>query len=107
MKRLARIPLLFHPGEKWEYGMSTDVLGRVVEVVTDMPLDRLFDDRIFRPLGMKDTTFKVSAEQKKRLVEKITGAFIDIGVPGEAVQVILKDNPKHNWGIAGKLASEG
>ena len=45
-------------------------------------------------------------EQKKRLVEGITSSFIQIGTSPEAVQVIIKDNPKHNWAIGGKLASE-
>ena len=45
-------------------------------------------------------------EQKKQLVEGITSSFVQIGVPTEAVQVIIKDNPRHNWAIAGKLASE-
>jgi CubicO group peptidase (beta-lactamase class C family) len=68
MKKLASVPLLFHPGERWEYGMSTDVLGRVVEVVSGMTLDRFFEGRIFRPLGMRDTAFKVSPEQRERIV---------------------------------------
>jgi len=45
-------------------------------------------------------------EQKKQLVEGITSSFVQIGTPAEAVQVIIKDNPKHNWAIGGKLASE-
>ena len=45
-------------------------------------------------------------DQKKKLVEGITESFVQIGVPREAVQVIMKDNPKQNWSIAGKLASE-
>jgi len=45
-------------------------------------------------------------EQKKQLVEGITDSFVQIGVPQQAVHVIIKDNPKHNWGIGGKLASE-
>jgi len=44
-------------------------------------------------------------EQKKQLVEGITDCFVGIGVPREAVQVIIKDNPKHNWAIGGRLAS--
>jgi len=47
-----------------------------------------------------------TVEQKKQLVEGITAVIVNTGVPLEAVQVILKDNPKHNWAIAGKLASE-
>ena len=45
-------------------------------------------------------------EQKKQLAEGITSSFVKIGMPEEAVQVIIKDNPKHNWAIGGKLASE-
>jgi CubicO group peptidase (beta-lactamase class C family) len=68
MKRLAGVPLLFHPGENWEYGLSTDVLGRVVEVASEMPLDRFVEEKICQPLGMIDTFFKASAEKKKRIV---------------------------------------
>jgi len=45
-------------------------------------------------------------EQKKQLVEGITSSLVKIGIPKEAVHVIIKDNPKHNWAIGGKLASE-
>ena len=45
-------------------------------------------------------------EQKKQLVRGITSAFVEIGVPAEALHIILKDNPKHNWATAGRLASE-
>jgi 4-oxalocrotonate tautomerase len=45
-------------------------------------------------------------EQKKQLSEDITASMVRIGVPKEAVQIIIKDNPKHNWAIGGKLASE-
>ena len=45
-------------------------------------------------------------EQKKQLAEGITSSLVKIGVPQEAVRVIIKDNPKHNWAIGGKLASE-
>ena len=45
-------------------------------------------------------------EQKKQLVEGITSSFVKIGTSPEAVHVIIKDNPKHNWAIGGKLASE-
>ena len=47
-----------------------------------------------------------TVEQKKQLVEGITEAFVKIGTPKAKVTVILKDNPKHNWGEGGKLASE-
>ena len=53
----ASLPLVFQPGTEWNYSVSTDVLGRVVEVVAGMPLDRFLDERILGPLGMTDTAF--------------------------------------------------
>jgi 4-oxalocrotonate tautomerase len=47
-----------------------------------------------------------TVDQKRKLVEGITASFVEIGVPKEAVQIVLQDVPKHNWAIAGKLASE-
>ena len=47
-----------------------------------------------------------TVEQKKQLVEGITESFVQIGVPREALQIIIKDVPKHNWAIGGRLASE-
>ena len=51
------LPLLFQPGTEWNYSVATDVLGRVVEVASGLPLDRFFEQRIFAPLGMTDTAF--------------------------------------------------
>jgi CubicO group peptidase (beta-lactamase class C family) len=65
--RWARLPLVFDPGTEWNYSVSTDVLGRVVEVVSGMPLDRFFAQRIFEPLGMVDTGFAVPAAERDRL----------------------------------------
>jgi CubicO group peptidase (beta-lactamase class C family) len=55
----ASLPLLFQPGTEWNYGVNTDVLGRVVEVVSGQTLAEFFRDRIFTPLGMHDTGFQV------------------------------------------------
>src|SRR5437879_7711343 len=55
----------------WEYGMSTDVVGRVVEAVTGSTLGRFLDERLFRPLRMKDTTFHVQGGQAKRLAQPL------------------------------------
>ncbi len=63
----ASLPLLFQPGREWNYGVSTDVLGRVVEVVAGEPLDRFFADRILTPLGMVDTGFWVPEDDLDRL----------------------------------------
>jgi CubicO group peptidase (beta-lactamase class C family) len=57
VKKLAGVPLLFNPGERFEYGLSVDVLGRLVEVVSDKSLDEFFRTHIFEPVGMKDTYF--------------------------------------------------
>ena len=58
------------------------------------------------PVVIVETWEGKTVEQKKQLVEGITSSFVKIGVPPEAVQIIIKDNPKHNWASAGKLASE-
>ncbi len=65
-KLLGRMPLLHNPGEAWSYSVSTDVLGRLVEVVSGMSLFEFFNSRIFQPLGMTDTAFQVSADQMPR-----------------------------------------
>ena len=55
--RLAELPLNFHPGDRWEYGPATTVVGRLVEVISGQTLEEFFRDRIFAPLGMKDSYF--------------------------------------------------
>jgi len=57
VKRLATLPLNFHPGDAWEYGNATDVVGRLVEVISGMTLDEYLQKRIFAPLKMTDTHF--------------------------------------------------
>ncbi|MFC1551536.1 serine hydrolase domain-containing protein, partial [Candidatus Latescibacterota bacterium] len=67
MKKLAGLPLLFQPGERYEYGLSIDMLGYLVEVVSGMTLDEFFRERIFEPLGMNDTGFFLPEEKVPRL----------------------------------------
>jgi CubicO group peptidase (beta-lactamase class C family) len=67
VKHLATVPLLFNPGTRWEYSLGIDVLGRLVEVVSGMPLDQFFQKRIFEPLGMKDTYFYLPDNKVDRL----------------------------------------
>jgi len=62
--RLSRLPLQNQPGTTWEYSMSMDLLGRVIEVVSGRPLPRFFAERIFTPLGMHDTAFVLTAPSK-------------------------------------------
>ena len=65
--RWAQLPLLFEPGAEWNYSVSTDVLGRVVEVASGQSLDRFFAERIFEPLGMTDTSFYAAEGDHDRL----------------------------------------
>lgn len=67
MKRLATLPLVSQPGEAFDYGYGTDLLGYLVEVVSGQPLDQFFEERIFRPLRMADTSFYLPPEKTERL----------------------------------------
>ncbi len=72
--KLAGLPLAFQPGTTFEYGMSTDVLGRIVEVVSGLGLDRYFAEHITGPLGMADTGFGIKPAAQHRLAEAQTSA---------------------------------
>ncbi len=67
--KLAKLPLLHQPGTRWHYGLSTDVLGRLVEVVSGKGLGAFLADRIFRPLGMDDTAFSLPAAKVARAAQ--------------------------------------
>lgn len=68
MKLLGAMPLKHQPGEKWTYGLNTDVLGYLVEIWSGMPFDQFLKARIFDPLGMKDTYFYLPRNKHNRLV---------------------------------------
>jgi len=72
VKRLGPLPLLFNPGERFEYSLGVDVLGRLVEVVSGKPFDEFLRTRIFEPLGMKDTYFFVPDNKVSRLATAYT-----------------------------------
>jgi CubicO group peptidase (beta-lactamase class C family) len=67
--RLGKAPLLFQPGTRWEYGFSTDVLARVVEVASGRPLGQFLAERLFTPLKMTDTGFVVPAASNARIAQ--------------------------------------
>jgi CubicO group peptidase (beta-lactamase class C family) len=67
VRRLAGLPLANQPGTAWEYGLSTDVLGRLVEVVSGQSLADFFTERIFKPLKMSDTHFVIPQNKRARL----------------------------------------
>ena len=72
VRRLASIPLCFQPGSQWRYGVSTDVLGYVIEVVTGKTLLQVFDELIFKPLNMNDTFFQVPINKVKKFCSLYT-----------------------------------
>jgi CubicO group peptidase (beta-lactamase class C family) len=71
-KKLAAQPLLFQPGDQWEYSLGDDVLGRLIEVVSGMPLDKFLEQRLFKPLGMKDTYFFLPEDKVARIATAYT-----------------------------------
>ena len=89
-KRIAGQPLHSQPGEAWEYGLNTDVLGYLVEVLSGMPLDKFFKERIFNPLKMPDTQFYVSDAQRNRVVSLYT--------PGEKGGLAKSPDAPTRWG---------
>jgi CubicO group peptidase (beta-lactamase class C family) len=65
-EKLGRVPLRYHPGERWQYSLATDVCGGLVERISGMPLEDYLKKTIFEPLGMVDTAFHVPAEKAHR-----------------------------------------
>jgi CubicO group peptidase (beta-lactamase class C family) len=79
--RIAGLPLLFEPGSQWNYSVATDVLGRVVEVVSGQTLDRFMDERIFRPLGMSSTGFFIDEGDGDRMASLYTPGANGLATP--------------------------
>jgi CubicO group peptidase (beta-lactamase class C family) len=72
-ERLAKLPLAEQPGTLWDYGHSTDVLGRVIEIVSGKSLYEFEKERLLDPLGMPDTAFKVDGSRRSRVAEPLPG----------------------------------
>ena len=85
---LATLPLEFAPGSAWNYSVSTDVVGRLVEVISGLPLDRFLGERLFVPLGMRDTGFEVPARERARFAACYTRG------PGK--RLVLEDDPEQS-----------
>lgn len=83
IRALVQLPLAFQPGTVWEYGVSTDVLGVLLERISGMSLEDFLGERILRPLGMHETGFRVDPEQQHRIAE----AFATDPVSGAAVRL--------------------
>jgi len=106
VRRLAACPLNHQPGTTFHYGMSIDVLGRLVEVLSGKPLDQFFEERIFRPLGMKDTAFFVPEEKWSRLAvlyKPRKGGGIEVST--DAPQDSYKRKPTLLLGGAGSVST--
>ena len=97
---LGRLPLEFSPGEAWNYSVSTDVLGAVVQRLSGLPLGDVLTARIFAPLGMDDTFFHVPADKLDRLVDCYTMA------PGQG-RVMYDRGATSFWANAPTLVSGG
>jgi CubicO group peptidase (beta-lactamase class C family) len=98
---LGRLPLLHQPGTRWEYGRSTDVVGRLVEVLSGQSLGVFFEQHILAPLGMTDTAFHVPPRHHSRLAE----AFAKDPDSGAAVQLLEVRNPPNFESGGGGLTS--
>lgn len=99
----ASLPLQFEPGTQWNYSVASNVLGRVIEVVSGQPLDAFFAERVFGPLGMTDAGLSVTDEQARRLSE-LYGEKDDGGIepiPG----LPLRGRPRFLSGSGGMAAS--
>lgn len=101
IKILGGLPLVHHPGEKWTYGLSVDVLGYLVEIWSGMTLDQFLKTRIFEPLGMNDTYFYLPPEKQGRLV-KVSGE-------DEKHRVVFRENKRFDYPLlaTGTLFSGG
>lgn len=85
VERLATLPLVYHPGEDWQYSTATTVVGRLAEVLSGLPLDRFLERRLFAPLDMRDTRFFLERRHARRLPDQLTpleGGGLAVGDPG-------------------------
>ncbi|KQS35828.1 serine hydrolase [Pedobacter sp. Leaf194] len=100
INKLAKLPLAGQPGERWQYSLSIDVLGRLVEVASGLDLNTFFKERIFKPLAMNDTYFALSKEKQSRLAtvytedpkNKRVKPWVDGVFPGATVNYPINNN---------------
>ncbi|CAB3701756.1 hypothetical protein LMG27174_03709 [Paraburkholderia rhynchosiae] len=101
LARIAGLPLMFQPGTRWHYGISTDVLGALIERVSGLRLGEFFRTRIFEPLGMRDTAFWVPEPQLARLA---TAYRVD---PGTRRRVVEDHPSASRWANPARFQSGG
>jgi CubicO group peptidase (beta-lactamase class C family) len=103
--RLAELPLVAQPGTRWSYSTGMDLMGRVIEVVSGQPFDRFLQDRIFDPVGMPSTFFRVPESEKGRLTTsyfKLDNLMVPIDLPENSV---FLDRPPMPFGGSGLVSS--
>jgi CubicO group peptidase (beta-lactamase class C family) len=105
VERLADMPLLFHPGSRWNYGLSTDVLSRLVEVVSGKRFDKFLENRIFKPLGMDDTHFELPDSKNDRLAQLYTRESETKLIPSPEITRSYMGKPGYYSGGAGLLST--
>ena len=88
IKKLSEIPLAFEPGDKWQYSVSIDVLGRLIEIWSGNKFENFLEERIFKPLDMKDTAFRVPKGKVHRFAANYG--------PGGPGKLRLIDDPKRS-----------
>ena len=94
MNKLGALPLIHQPGEKWTYGLSVDLVGRLIEVLSGQSLDQFLRTRLFDPLGMNDTYFYLPAAKQDRLTKVYTEDADKVIQPMPAQGGISADYPK-------------
>jgi len=102
VESLAKAPLAHQPGHNWEYGLSTDILGRVLETISGKRLSELLDARIFKPLQMPDTGFSVPADRAGRLAQPFE-TDPATGQPSNLFDVLTP--PKNDSGGVGAVST--
>ena len=105
IRELAKCPLCFHPGERWMYGLSSDVLGAVVVAATGKSLGTYFDETLFRPLGMQDTGFRMPAEKAGRIATIYTDGPNGIMPRPRHQGFEMVDHPSVEAGGAGLIST--
>jgi CubicO group peptidase (beta-lactamase class C family) len=103
--QLSKLPLAHQPGTVFEYGLSTDVLARIVEVVSGAPFDRFIAERITKPLQMNDTGFYLSAAQAPRVAEAQVNPVTNARPDFEKVENLTKEKVKWFSGGSGLLST--
>src|SRR5262245_61081383 len=100
--RMGAAPLAHHPGTVWEYSLSSDLLGRVVEKASGKRLSEFLDERLFKPLGMVDTAFSLPGDKMGRLAQPLATDLAS----GQPIKVIdVSAPPKNDSGGAGAVST--